>query len=147
MRSMSPDTTLVSSLLPTRSMFSTRSDTSRSLVSIRSRVLEMIQRKIILRGVEITDTSGASIRVESCLRITFPLSIPKPILSRRSNKVTTISFVTDDSCWSVRPILRQRDGPYLVLFQERFNRVLVLPDNLLFDSTVRCKTIDRFLKK
>ena len=136
MRSMSPDTTLVSSLLPTRPMFSTRSDTSWSLVSIRSRVLEMIQRKIILRGVEITDTSGASIRVESCLRIAFPLSIPKPILSRRSDKVTTISFVTDDSCWSVRPILRQRDGPYLVLFQERFNRVLVLPDNSLFDSKI-----------
>ena len=68
-----------------------------------------------------TDTIRASFRVDSC-------SIP--CLSKRSNRVTTISFVTHDSYRQVRPIFWRRDRikPYLVMFRER---VLASPDGLL----------------
>ena len=44
-----------------------------------------------------TDASRESLRVDPCSYTRFQLSVSGAVLSKRSNKVTIISFVTDDS--------------------------------------------------
>ena len=44
-----------------------------------------------------TDASRSALRVNSWFETASPLPAPKPNLSKRSNKASSFSFVTDDS--------------------------------------------------
>lgn len=71
-----------------------------------------------------TDTSETQLRVDSCLSTGPPSSFSRPNLSKESNKVSILSFVTNDSYRPIRGYFVRGTGPYLLQFQGLFNRVL-----------------------